>query len=464
MKSNPASERGQALVIVALSIIGLVGITGLAIDGSMVLADRRHAQNAADTSALAGALAYIHACQVSGCDVPSEIADAEAAMEVDALDRAEDNGYLRDLVKTDIEINRPPTNGPYTGDIEYLQVVIYSTVSTSFARALGVNELHNRVEAVALLQEERWEAIFGGNALVELKPTSSNCSGDFTFGGSATVTLDGGGVYINSDNDTCAFQCDGSGTSGALNIVGDAGISIVGNPGYKLDSCTSGGVNTDYITSGAKPFPFPPEIVLDEPPECSNAPATPTVIVDGDTVMLHPGSYVQLPPVGSYSGVNLNAFGHFILESGNYCVTKVLKDAGNDTIIEGVGVFIYINDGGDFNITGGTVQISARSDEGDPYKGFLIYVDPGPVDPITGTYSGVPGTCTITGNGNHQFTGAIYAPYCNVTVAGDSGPDGIHASIISYELKLTGDNALWFIYDEDIMPQEYTPPATGLAH
>ena len=43
MKSNSKSERGQALVLIALAIIGLVGITGLAVDGSSVLADRRHA-------------------------------------------------------------------------------------------------------------------------------------------------------------------------------------------------------------------------------------------------------------------------------------------------------------------------------------------------------------------------------------------------------------------------------------
>jgi len=48
----PNSERGQVLVIVALAMIGLIGITGLAIDGSMVLMDRRHAQNAADTASI----------------------------------------------------------------------------------------------------------------------------------------------------------------------------------------------------------------------------------------------------------------------------------------------------------------------------------------------------------------------------------------------------------------------------
>ena len=46
-------ERGQALILIALAAIGLFGIAGLAIDGSMKLSDRRHAQNAADTAVLA---------------------------------------------------------------------------------------------------------------------------------------------------------------------------------------------------------------------------------------------------------------------------------------------------------------------------------------------------------------------------------------------------------------------------
>ena len=57
MKLKLFAERGQALVLVALASIGLFAITGLAIDGSAKFSDRRHAQNAADTAAVAGALA-----------------------------------------------------------------------------------------------------------------------------------------------------------------------------------------------------------------------------------------------------------------------------------------------------------------------------------------------------------------------------------------------------------------------
>jgi len=468
MKTHPVSERGQVLVLIALAIIGLVGITGLAVDGSIILADRRQAQNAADSSSLAGALAYIRDCQSSGCDDAAEISHAEDLMELAALNLAIHNGYASDLLSSNIDINRPPVSGAYAGDSEYVQVIIYSTVPSTFAKVVGINELHNRVEAVALLQEESYHAIYDGNALVVLKPASSNCSGDFTFGGSATVTLKDGGVLVNSNNNTCAFQC-GTGASGKMEFVGDGKLSIVGNPGYTLSGCPVSAVDTSRIISGVDPVPFPPKLVLPEPDECATTPANPVPDpVDTTKVTLYPGHYQKLPPTGTYGGVHLNNFSKYVLSPGNYCVSQVLKDAGNNTVLKGDEVFIYIMQGGNFDITGGVVQISARTDWGNPYYGYLIYVDPGPVDPGTGTYSGGPANCKLTGTddgtNSHTFTGAIYAPYCFVTVAGNSGPEGIRASIIAYEIKLSGNNKLYFIYDADLMPQEYIPPATGIAH
>jgi Flp pilus assembly protein TadG len=45
------SERGQAIVLIVLAMIVLLGFTALAVDGSMVYSDRRMVQNAADASA-----------------------------------------------------------------------------------------------------------------------------------------------------------------------------------------------------------------------------------------------------------------------------------------------------------------------------------------------------------------------------------------------------------------------------
>lgn len=49
-----SEEKGQAVVVVAIALVALLAIVGLAMDGGQVLALRRSSQNAADAAALAG--------------------------------------------------------------------------------------------------------------------------------------------------------------------------------------------------------------------------------------------------------------------------------------------------------------------------------------------------------------------------------------------------------------------------
>ena len=78
-----ATEKGQALILIALAAIGLFAFAALAIDGSRVYSDKRHAQNAADSAALAGALVYARG--------DTGVADDDIRDKV--RERAESNGY-----------------------------------------------------------------------------------------------------------------------------------------------------------------------------------------------------------------------------------------------------------------------------------------------------------------------------------------------------------------------------------
>ena len=57
--SSRHSERGAILVQVALALLALVAFTMFVVDYGVFWVGRRQAQNAADASALAGALAKI---------------------------------------------------------------------------------------------------------------------------------------------------------------------------------------------------------------------------------------------------------------------------------------------------------------------------------------------------------------------------------------------------------------------
>src|ERR1043166_1332762 len=54
MKRISELERGQAIVLIALLIIALVGMLGLAVDGGGLYFLRRDAQNAVDAAVVAG--------------------------------------------------------------------------------------------------------------------------------------------------------------------------------------------------------------------------------------------------------------------------------------------------------------------------------------------------------------------------------------------------------------------------
>src|SRR6476646_2933253 len=133
-KLMPSTERGQALVMIALAAIGLFGFAALAIDGSAIFSDRRHAQNAADTSALAAALAKTR---------------DDATWEPIGLARAKSNGYDDNGITNDVLIYNPPISGPYLGNDQYIQVKIRSDVRLFFARIIGRQKATNYVEAVA---------------------------------------------------------------------------------------------------------------------------------------------------------------------------------------------------------------------------------------------------------------------------------------------------------------------------
>src|SRR5512146_1645563 len=108
------SQRGQALILIVFAIVGLVGITALAVDGGNAYADRRRAQNAADSTALAAALARIKG----------------QAWLSQAYLVARTNGYSNDGTTNAVTISSPPTTGPYKGNLEYIQVQITSRVRT----------------------------------------------------------------------------------------------------------------------------------------------------------------------------------------------------------------------------------------------------------------------------------------------------------------------------------------------
>ena len=150
---NKCEKRGQALIIIALALVGIVGMVALVVDGGRVFLDRRSAQNAADAAALASALVRING---SGDWVGTAIASAAQ------------NGYNNDGVTNIVQVYSPPKDGPHAGNIEYLQVIITSNVTTYFARVVGRDRITNVVDAVARTKPAEIKQLMNGSAVVSL--------------------------------------------------------------------------------------------------------------------------------------------------------------------------------------------------------------------------------------------------------------------------------------------------------
>ncbi|HEX8992902.1 MAG TPA: pilus assembly protein TadG-related protein [Anaerolineales bacterium] len=452
-----ASSRGQVLIIFVFAIIGLIGITGLAIDGGNIYSDRRHAQNAADTASLAGALEKIKDQKqgMTGCTDLVTPTTCGADVANAALNVASDNGYTSNVTDNTVEVHIPPVDGPYKdcsqpwkfNCLDYIQVIINTNVNTWFARVLGIAQLHNRVEAVALARYAVAGSLYGGNSLVELKPyNDGNCSGDFIIGGNgSTITLNGGGVFVNSSN-TCAAYKEGSNCPTVI-LNGGATIQVIGT--VNTNGCTQ---PPSPIKQATTQYPYPPDPpplspALIPPAACNQTPlpSEPDTTMNGFTDF-YPGHYASLPPTKNS-----------VLEPGVYCLDSLVKLNNSDTLY-GNGVFIYFMPSTQQNpldITGGLIQLSAPTTG--PYAHFLMYID-------TTNFSSHP-SCTINGGSNDSFQGIIYAPACAFTINGSSSPTGYSSSqVIAYTLQLNGSQTLNFTYDPNTMPKAPEIQWTGLFH
>lgn len=424
MKTRHSSERGQVLVIIVLTMFGLMGITGLAIDGSRAYSDRRQAQNAADTAALAAALAYVR--------TPGE--DWKA----DGFARAASNGYDDNESTNFVDVYHPPVepmDGPYTGNTEYVQVIITSHLDTFFGRVVGIERVTNRVQAIARVTPSNNEPMYSGNALVALNKTA--CSA-LAYQGGASLTVNGSGLFSNSD---CMSTSNGAfNTNTASGVVNVPCLTTVGT--------ITKGTNTNLNTNGCEQSEDL-SLQMQDPYAIFQYPniscGTKIAQVQSDGFTMSPGNWSgAFPPAGVK-----------VLQSGIYCLDTTnhgfVLNAGRQLI--GNGIVIYMLSG-KVSWSSGEVHLSAPS-EG-PYDGLLLYLphkDPTNCSEVT-----------LNGNGSSTFTGSILAPCSNVKLTGGSGGSGYNNQIIADTVYLSGNTNIVINYDANKQWNAPTYPKLELIH
>jgi len=437
MKIN-SSEKGQALIIIALAAVGLFAFTALAIDGGMVFSDRRHSQNASDTAVLAAALAR---------------ARASANWEQTGLDRAEVNGYSNATGST-VEVylcsdaNATCANLPAGIEDQYVQARITSTVKLFFAPIIGRQEVTNHTEAIARATIPEVTSWFDGKALVSTMegcPPNGYPHDPFTVGGNSGTTIINSGIFVNS---ICehpdAFEQGGSST-----VTTDEGVCVVGSADYNPGVSPPPTEGCAQIDSSKYVLPNP---------ACSQ---------DGEIIEVSSGNYEAWP--GNYN-INNGTFpsdylpngspaGILKLHKGIYCIYEdgislpsqwdVTTNLNGNTDVNGKdihdpeseGVFFFVPSG-DITFNGGSdINIHAISSLADNFPevflNYLFYVPPSNQAVIK-----------ITGGNGSAFTGTILAPYSHVVLNGGSGTVGLDSQIIAYSVAIEGNGTLDITFNQ----------------
>jgi hypothetical protein len=404
------SERGQALIVIAVALIVLIGLLGLVVDGGNAFLDKRNAQNAADSAALAASLTRIR---------------GESDWVGAAMTAAANNGYTNDGIKSVVLVYSPPQDGPFVGNVEYIQVIITSYVNTTFAKVIGQQRITNVVEATARSKPSEIREILHGMALVSLA-RESNCLNQkaFLINGNANLSIIGGGVFVNSNNKECAFQQQGNGSiqvqGGSINVVG--GVSIQ-KPQLLTPGVTVGGIPSNY----PPPF-FMPDVTCSEAAQISE---------DGSSMT--PGIWDEkFPPQGVT-----------FLEPGAYCLQDGFEATGGETL-EGTDVVFKVEQGEVHFAGNASLKISAPT-SGD-FKGLLIFL------PMENNSQVV-----LNGASTSSFTGTILAPASEITISGNSSPAGFHSQIIGYRIMANGSGEVVIVYDNAENYDAITMPEVQLS-
>src|SRR5262245_12428139 len=134
MRVNQPRRRGNVVVMAAVSLVMIVAVTALSVDGGILLDKRRTLQATTDSASLAAAgELYRNYPYFQGSDTSGTARQA-------ALDACAQNGFV-DGVNCSITINIPPQSGPFTGLAAHVEVLIAYDQQQFFARIFGTEKV-----------------------------------------------------------------------------------------------------------------------------------------------------------------------------------------------------------------------------------------------------------------------------------------------------------------------------------
>jgi len=192
-------EHGQMIVIFTLCLIAIISMAALLVDGGLAWSNRREAQAAADTAALAAAKDVVANDTVKGEAAAKTVALANKfgpGKDCDGVDLADDG----------VTVNRPPTKPgtPHVGDNDFVEVITTRAMRTTFAAAVGQS---------CWMVSSRAVASIGSSSAA----SCSFCSLNNTKDGHTILLQNGASLRVDGDIYTNSYNgCVGTSTVNGL--------------------------------------------------------------------------------------------------------------------------------------------------------------------------------------------------------------------------------------------------------
>ena len=386
-------ERGQTIILVALSLPIILGFIGIATDVGALFKDKRTLQTAADAAAVAAAQSLNYGTYVSNGKA------ASAA-----------NGFTDGTNGVTVNISDPPTwtSSNYYNKTGYVEATVTKTESTLFLALFGHTSITVQARAVATLGR-------GQNCVYTLNPTDPPI--DININNGAHPNFAGCGILDDSNSsDALSVALGSSLTASSIGIVsssqpacaqsGNCGSPVTGivpasdplnyltAPNYSTAGC-GGAVNLNSSQS------FPP---------------SPGGVVCYSGVSIGGGATVTLNNGGVFivnGDLVIGNGAHVTLSPGLYYITGTFHGQGG-TSISGSGVTFYMAGTTAQIILDNGVQLglSAPNAAGSTYNGILFWQASTDSQPIT-----LAGFTNVTGSPNPAISGAIYAPAAQLNIS-----------------------------------------------
>jgi Flp pilus assembly protein TadG len=429
-------EDGQAviLVVVAMSIL-LIGALGLAIDGGQMYAQRQMAQAAADAAAQAGMMSIYDGTNATSAHPFGTGTPPIASSACTTTDGrtpcvyARNNGFGGTTADT-VTLSFPATVSGVTlssGNVPAFAVTVQRTLKTGLIRFLGA-------ASTVTITARGTVGLVGAVSpycIMALDPSAENA---FLVQNGTTVTLNGCGVAVNSNNSQAALIYTHAVVAPEMDVVG--GFPGCGAPTI-CPTIVKTGVPTIADPLASLPALTPGACVTPNPP-----------IAVGGILNYTPGTYcggITLP-----NGVTATfAAGNYIMDGGGIYF--------HQGVASGSGVMFYLTSDTthpygpltvDNYYNSSSVPLTLSAPTSGPYLGVLFYQNRS----ITASVASANPN-SIAGGNYMTLTGTLYFPTTGVSFSNGN---------LAMTMAVVADTVSYLGGDQNTVLDDPTGLKTGL--